>query len=150
MTTPQNNLPENLIYNILTYSLCDINDIFVIETLNKTFKNLIKEKKTEFLFYRNVFDFISKYDRFECYNGNYNCVPFEHWFNYTHTKQMISGFAVVNDIDIKNIKNVLNKFKLKKNGKRKKMKFYEVLPGTWPSVTTTLISNQVAIRFVIF
>ena len=63
---------------------------------------------------------------------------------------MISGFAVVNDIDIKNIKNVLNKFKLKKNGKRKKMKFYEVLPGTWPSVTTTLISNQVAIRFVIF
>ena len=45
MTTSQNNLPENLIYNILTYSLCDINDIFVIETLNKTFKNLIKEKQ---------------------------------------------------------------------------------------------------------
>lgn len=150
MTTIQNHLPENLIYNILSYRLCNFNDIMTVASLNKTFNDLIIEKKRELLFYKHVYDFISKYNRFECYHGNYKDTSFKQWFNNTYTKQVTSGFAVVNDTDLIKIHNVLKKYKFKKNGKIKKMKFYKVLPGTWPSVTTTLISNQAAIRFVIF
>jgi hypothetical protein len=150
MTTIKNNLPENLIYDILSYRLCNFNDIMVVASLNKTFNNLIKEKKTELLFYKNVYDFISKCNRFECYYGNYKSTSFEHLIDNTYTKHMTSGFAVVNDTDLCKIKNILKKYKFKKSGKIKKMKFYKILPGTWPSVTGTLTGHQSAIRFVIF
>lgn len=150
MTTIKNNLPEILIYNILTYRLKSFNDIIDVASLNKTFNNLIKEKKTEMLFYKYVYDFISKYNRFECYHGNYKSASFKHWFNNTHTKHITSGFAVVNDTDLCKIRNILKKYKFKKFGKKKKMRFYEILPGTWPSVTGTLTQHQSAIRFVIF
>ena len=150
MTSIKNNLPENLIYNILTYKSHDFNDIIAISSLSKTFYNLNKKRKIELLFYKNVYDFIAKYNMFQCYDGKYENTSFKHWFNVTHIKHMTSGFAVVNNKDLCKIKNILKKYKFKKYGKIKKLKFYKILPGVWPTVTSNLTKHQTAIRFVIF
>jgi len=150
MTTIKNILPENLIYDILTYKSDDFNDIMTISSLSKTFYNLNKKRKIELLFYKNVYDFIAKYKMFQWYHGVYEDTSFKHWFNVTHIKHMTSGFAVVNNKDLCKIKNNLKKYKFKKYGKIKKMKFYKILPGVWPTVTSSLAKDQTAIRFVIF
>ena len=150
MTTIKNILPENLIYDILTYKSDDFNDIMTISSLSKTFYNLNKKRKIEILFYKNVYDFIAKYKMFQWYHGVYEDTSFKHWFNVTHIKHMTSGFAVVNNKDLCKIKNNLKKYKFKKYRKIKKMKFYKILPGVWPTVTSSLAKDQTAIRFVIF
>ena len=43
------------------YRTDDFNDIIAISSISKTFYNLNKKRKIELLFYKNVYDFISKY-----------------------------------------------------------------------------------------
>ena len=145
------NLPENLIYHILSFITKDLDDIMCIGTLNKTFHTFANSDRKSIIYYKKLYDVLNKGDKLTTYASPLAKMPsFKYWFTECYKKAMISGFAIVNINELKKCVKMLKKYRVKV-GKRKKIKirWYIVDYQSWPSMPAPTTGQQ-GIRYVIF